>query len=94
MSYTTQYGKCRFDAYKKSKSKLAISIFLAFSALVLILQLTFPAQLSQFRKTLFPFLEPNVQQSFAEMSRSIRSGTSFEEAATVFCREILQDGQN
>ncbi len=94
MSYTTQYGKSRFDVRKKSKKKLFMPIFLGVFAFLILLQLVFPVQLAQFRRTVFPFLEPNVQRSFAEMSKSIRSGTSFEEAATVFCREILREGSD
>ena len=94
MSYTTQYGKCRFDTHKKPKKKLVIKMLFVFTLLVFILQFVFPAQVLRFRKTVFPFLEPHVQQSFAKMSKSIYYGTSFEDAAAVFCREILQDGKD
>lgn len=94
MSYATQYGNSRFDVGKKAKHKCYISICLCVSVIVIILQLIFPVQLSRFRKTVFPFLEPNVRQSLADMSESIRSGVPIDEAAAVFCREILLEADN
>lgn len=89
MSYTTRYGKCRYDTAPKQKRRYGIPMLIAVISILILLHYVFPSQLAQIRKSVLPFLEPEVQQSFSEMAASIRSGTDLEEAAAVFCREIL-----
>lgn len=89
MSYTTHYGKCRYDTAAKQNRRYGIHMLIAVISILILLHFIFPSQLAQIRKSVLPFLEPEAQQSFSEMAASIRLGTDFKEAAAVFCREIL-----
>ena len=49
----------------------------------------FPTQLRQARRIIFPFFEPSVKEAFSEMVTQMGEGVRFRDAATAFCREIL-----
>ena len=91
MSYSLRYGVCRYDSHPPSKRKKALVLAASALALVIALQLIFPAQMAQLRERALPFLEPNVRQALGKMTASIEEGERFEDAAAAFCREIIHD---
>ena len=94
MAYSMQYGKFRFDKCKEKRKKPRIVIVIMVLIFVITLRIFYPNQLNKFQKAAFPFFEDNVQQSFADMARSIKEGDSLETAVKTFCEEILEDASN
>lgn len=92
MSYTTQYGVCRYDKQNRPQKHLFMICIAVLFAAIILLQIAFPAHVENIRSVLFPFMAPNVQEAFSEMVGNLRSGTDFSEAAVVFCREVLYEG--
>jgi len=91
MSYSLRYGESRYDKRPTSKRKKQYMVAFAVLLSVIVLYLLFPAQLTQVRRYLLPFLEPTVQEAFISMAESIDGGSSLGEAAGVFCREIISE---
>lgn len=94
MSYSLRYGDCRYDRRLPSKRKTKFALAAAVLTVVVALQIFFPSQMAQFRKHVFPFFDSSVRQAFGEMTASIEQGDSLEEAAVVFCREIIGEPSN
>lgn len=91
MAYKIQYGTCKYDAKSASIWKLLVVFIVVIAMVGAVAQFSASDYLQNVRSRIFPFSDDHVQAAFREMVTQIGEGTSFSEAATVFCREILID---
>lgn len=90
MSYKISYGN------ESEKSKITGRIWRpAIAGLVLSLAImarfVFPKDTKQLTEALFPLTSESVQTALEVFTENIKAGESFNEAATAFCLEIIDE---
>ena len=89
MGYSIQYGTSKYDVKKMDKKKGRLIFAVCMLCVVVLICAVFSEQISVFRRHVLPFLEPQVQNAFANMAVKIGDGVEFRDAAAAFCREII-----
>ncbi len=95
MAYRIDYGPpIKLPHEKENRATrlrvMTASCLLAFAIGV---RLAWPAGASTLRRVLMPDYASHTQVVFQEMIDRIRSGETTVEAATAFCREVIEYGQ-
>lgn len=89
MSYSIQYGTSRYDSKIVDKKKRWLVMSICLLCVAVLICAVFSEQISDLRRHILPFFEPQVQAAFEQMAVQIGDGVEFQDAATAFCREIL-----
>lgn len=89
MSYIIRYGTSKYDSPKLSGKRKRLILSICVLLAVILVCTLFSEQVSEFRRHLFPALEPSARQAFKEMTQNVRAGESLHDAAVAFCREVL-----
>lgn len=95
MAYQINYGAPQPREYKcgirKARVKLAAAGVLFLLALGI--RLVFPGTGQKLRELLLPGMTGETVAAFQVMVEDVRTGTSFEDAVTTFCREIIANAE-
>lgn len=96
MSYRIIYGQASSKQYppQKRKSRLAAFLPCALLAFVLLTRLFWPEGTEALRELLIPGDADITTAAFSALVEDVRQGEALPEALRVFCREILNEGND
>lgn len=94
MAYRITYGWDK-EPNENRNGKLSPGFVFGVTAATaaLLIRLLVPQSDRIFRELLHPFTDEYTQTVFADMIEGIGAGVPVSEAVTVFCREIIENGQ-
>lgn len=90
MSYKISYGN-ESEKPKITGRKWRLVIVSLVIALAIVARFVFPEDTKQLTEALFPLTGDSVQAALEVFAQNIRAGESFNDAATAFCLEIIDD---
>lgn len=95
MAYQINYGAPQPKEYKRGLRKTRVKLVAVgvLFLLVLGIRLVFPGTGKKLREFLLPGMTGETVAAFQVMVEDVRTGTSFEDAVTAFCREIIANAK-
>lgn len=95
MGYQINYGgpEPRKYKYRMNKSRVKLMTAGILLSLALGARLVFPGTGQKLRELLLPGMTGETVAAFQVMVEDVRTGTSFEDAVTTFCREIIANAE-
>lgn len=95
MGYQINYGGPEPGKYKHGMNKSRVKLVAAgiLLSLALGVRLVIPGTGQRLREFLLPGMTEETVTAFQVMVEDMRTGTSFEDAVTAFCREIIANAE-
>ena len=90
MAYNLRYGSSKYDKKPSVLKRMPMHLFAGVLAILMMVFCIFNSkEVNSICERIFPFLGNDVRNALSEMVNSIEKGCEPEEAAVVFCREVL-----